>query len=198
MLVPLPTWIYFALLVVLFALTASMANSSTRTLPSCLPRQRPTKRWVRIATLVAYYFSIGVLVLMHTVEIARLAQIKYGVGLLPFVYAGCAVAAVMQGTKGLWGRVGGWQAANCMLWIGGLVMAAIKVAAVGKMGTTGPYAREDGPYSTPHQINDLIILIAFYALTLSLEIGLMLQAPIRRGPKGEKVAHEGENKAMVV
>ena len=100
-LVPLPTWIFVVLLAV-FPLAFRQPVTG---------RDRPVRRWLRILLLVIYFFSIGVIVLMESVEVARLAQVDLGLGLVPAVYAGCVVAAALQATRGLRGLARGWQVA---------------------------------------------------------------------------------------
>lgn len=168
-LVPLPTWI----LVVALSLCPLLFRSPL----AFLQRMgAPRRRWVRILAQVAYYFFILVILLMESVEVARLLQIGLGVGLIPFVYAGCVVAVLLQATNGL-GRLHGWQIANLLFWLVSLCVTAAKAAAVWKFGLTGPLAREDTAYSTVHQITDLAILCAFYALLPVLEIGLVFIKP---------------------
>jgi hypothetical protein len=125
---------------------------------------------------------------MESVELARLIQIDIGFGLIPFVYLGCLVAAILQVTSGFGGRLGSWQAASLLLWLASTVITALKVVAVSKFGTTGPLAREDTAYSTSHQINDLAILAAFYALLVLFETMLMFA---KRGRKYGQVENTG-------
>ncbi|KAK3939083.1 hypothetical protein QBC46DRAFT_154069 [Diplogelasinospora grovesii] len=168
-LVPLPTWILLVALVVChFIFPASLAGRSRAT----------TKRWVRIVLLTLYYFFIGVIILMESVEVSRLVQIDIGVGLIPFVYAGCLVAGVMQATEGVRGRIRGWQVANLLFWVLSLCITAVKVTAVNKFGSDGPLARNDTAYPIIHQANDLNILIAFYALLTGLEVVLLFVRPV--------------------
>lgn len=197
-LVPLPAWIYFALLLLLGVVGATRKAKPPYAPISPMVRARPTARWLRVTTLVLYYFFIAVVVLMQTVELARLVQIEYGVGLLPFVYAGCVVAAAMQATRGFGGRLPGWQVAGLVFWAAGFVMAVLKLAALNKIGTEGPYARNDGSYPTIHQITDIVILVAFYPLTFCVELALLFQAPWKRSTGDGHTAADGENKNIVV
>ena len=162
---PLPTWLLILTLAVcplLFRKPLAPATTS-----------RPRRRWVRILLQVIYYFSIFVIILMETVEIARLARADLGIALLPFVYAGCLLAGAVQAT----GAVRGGQAANLLFWTLGLCITAVKTAAVARFGTTGPLARQDTAYPIDHQITDLVILIIFYGLLMGLEIAMMFVKP---------------------
>jgi hypothetical protein len=141
-----------------------------------LQRSGASRKWVRILVQAAYYFFILVVLLMESVEVARLLQTDSGIGLIPFVYAGCVITALLQATSGL-GLFHGWQIANFLFWFVSLCVTAAKAAAVRKFGVTGPLAREDTPYSTSHQITDLAILCAFYALLAVLEVGLLFVKP---------------------
>ena len=56
---------------------------------------------------------------MLTLEIVRLELIHFGIGLLPFVYAGLIIAMFLYWSEGVKGRIRGWQAVNAVVWIGG-------------------------------------------------------------------------------
>ncbi len=173
-LVPLPTW----LLLVLLALLPLFFRSPLASRPS------PPRRWVRVIFLALYYFCIGVIILMESIEIARLARASLGIGLLPFVYAGCLVAAAGQATDGLRGTFRGWQAACLLFWVLGLCISAVKTAALTRFGTDGPLARDDSAYPVEDQVTDLAILIVFYGLLAVLEAALLFVRPrYRAEPK---------------
>ncbi|KAH8887676.1 hypothetical protein GQ53DRAFT_606715, partial [Thozetella sp. PMI_491] len=163
-LVPLPAWIYFAALL-LCAVIFPSALSSQRT--------PPPRRWVQKTFVVAYYFCIGVIVLMESVEIGRLAAASLGVGLVPFIYVGCAVACALQATDGLWGHAKGFQVAGALFWALSLCITSVKLAAVVRFGVTGPLARLDTAYPISDQVTDLAVELPFYALLVALEVSLV-------------------------
>lgn len=132
---------------------------------------------MRIFALVAYYFCVAVVVLMETVEVARLALAQLGVALVPFVYALCALAIALQATNGLRGVLRGWQVALLLAWLLSACITAAKLAAVREFGTDGPYARVGSRYPTDDQITDLAVLLVFYVLLVVLELILLLLRP---------------------
>ncbi len=164
----LPAWTFFLALL----LCVLISRPSSVVLGRPLPR-----RWMRRTIEACYYFCIGVIALMESVEIGRLAAARLGIGLIPFVYAGCAVACAMQATRGLWGRIHGYQIGAVLFWVLSGCITAAKLAAVTKFGTTGPLARLNTAYPIPDQVTDLAVEIPFYALLAGLEISLLYFAP---------------------
>ena len=177
-LVPLPTWILIVL-VAIFPLIFRHPVTG---------RDRPVRRWLRIVLLVLYYFAIAVIVLMESVEVARFATTNLGVGLVPFVYAGCVVAGALQATGGLRGVLRGWQVAAFLFWVLSLCITTVKAAALAKFNKDGPEWRNDTAYSVDHQITDLVILVIFYAIAGILEVVLLV---VRPGVQPRKGYREG-------
>jgi hypothetical protein len=170
-LVPLPTWIYIALGLVIFPLVLRGL------LADKLHRMTYKRHWHRIVHLTLYYFFIAVIILMESVEVGRLEQINYGIGLLPFVYVGCLLAAAQHLTRHAWGRLLGWQVASVIFWAMSIAVAVAKIVALNKLPDTEEYRRDSGPYSVFHQLNDINILMAFYIILLITEITLLLWKP---------------------
>jgi len=169
-LVPLPTWLLIALLLIFSLALRAPLDAKAK-------RWTYKRRWHRVVHLVVYYFFIAVVLLMESVEVARLAQINFGLGLIPFVYVGCVIAAAGQATKGLGHRLRGWQVANAVFWAASLAVSVAKVAALNALPRDEAYRREEGPYGVSHQVTDLTILIAFYALLFVYEIALLFSTP---------------------
>lgn len=123
------------------------------------------------------------MVLMETIEIARLVLAKLGVGLLPLVYVGLAAAVVLQATDGARGRLGKhYRAATTVFWVGGFVITCVKTAAVAEMGIFGndtqgtrtqQLARVGSMYPVVDQFTDLVVLAAFYLFAVVGEIGMV-------------------------
>jgi hypothetical protein len=136
-----------------------------------------TRRWYRILLLVLYFFSVAVVILMETVEIVGLARTGLGIALIPFVYAGYLVAATLQASDGLRGRLKAWRFVNLLFWTLSACITSAKLAAVTKFGTDGPLARSDTLYAVHHQINNLSILVGFYVLLMLVEIAIAFAKP---------------------
>ncbi|KAI1846032.1 hypothetical protein JX265_000956 [Neoarthrinium moseri] len=181
--VPLPTWLYLLSIPALWALTPRRSRDSRRRPPRASWASTWRAQWKRLALFAAYYFVVGVLALMQSVEVVSLAKARLGVGLLPFAYAGLLAAAALQATDGAFRRVRGYWAASSAFWVAGAAVTGLKIAGVVGLGLTGPLAREDGPYGTRHQFTDLVILGAFYVLAIVAEVGVVVVR--RRGRSSE-------------
>jgi hypothetical protein len=170
-LVPLPTWVLIALAFVILPATLRTAITEK------LKRGVYKKRWHRILHLSFYYFFILAIAIIESVEVARLAQINLGVGLIPFVYVGCAAIAGLQATHGLWGRLHGWQIASVMFWVMSCAISLVKRIALSRLSKEEAFRREEGPYSVSHQTTNVAIMMAFYAGLIGHEIGLVFSMP---------------------
>ncbi|TFK73340.1 hypothetical protein BDN72DRAFT_854790 [Pluteus cervinus] len=164
-LVPLPTWILLFALAIFTLLLPSSLSLAVRP-----PRAWPARRhWMLRYLDGVYYFDIFVIVAMQSIEIGRLDAAQLGVGLLPFVYVGCAVAALMRGTRGLWGYVTGASAGCLLFWLLSMCVMVVKVVALARFGTHGSLARTGSAYPVPDQITDLAVMVPFYALLVGME-----------------------------
>lgn len=139
-----------------------------------------SRRWVRLSALSVYFFCIVVIVLMETIEVARLVRADLGVGLVPFVYVGCLIAISLQATDALWGRLRGWQVSGTLFWLLSFCITTVKAVAVGRFGTKGPLARKGSKYPVEDQLTDLIVLVIFYAILVAMQIILVYVKPARR------------------
>ncbi|KAL0941738.1 uncharacterized protein CTRU02_204501 [Colletotrichum truncatum] len=180
--IPLPAWIRLTITFALFHFVVPVL------IVDKIKRYEVRQEWQRHAQLSFYYFTILVVFLMEAMEIGRLAQIGFGVGLLPFIFVGCAVSAVMQATRGAKGRIRNWQPANIIFWIMSVAVTIIKIITVQKAGQTSPQARRvNTDYPTTHQTQDLAVLAACYILLLINEIALMFQKTWDETLDGENV-----------
>ncbi len=182
--VPVPTWVFIitlAILPLLFRAPLALPAAATRA---------PAKRWVRLAVLVTYYFFVFVIILMETVEIARLATAQLGVALLPFVYVGSLLAAALVATDGARGRLRGWPLAALLFWVLSLCITAAKLAAVARFPTDGDLARNDSAYPVSHQITDLLILVIFYGLLIVVQTALLVVLPASKAVETQDTLEE--------
>ncbi|EFQ30333.1 hypothetical protein CGRA01v4_00239 [Colletotrichum graminicola] len=169
-LVPLPAWIR---LVVTFALFHFVVRVL---IVEKIKRYAVKKEWQRHAQLSFYYFSILVVFLMEILEMARLVGLRFAIGLIPFVFAGCGVSAAMQATRGAKGRIRNWQPANVIFWIMSVAITILKILTIQRSSMRSPEFRRMGSdYPTTHQVQDLAIIAGFYFLLLVNEIALMFQ-----------------------
>lgn len=104
---------------------------------------------------------------MTSLEIARLALAKLGIGLLPFTYISFLVAMGMRATGGLRGMVRGYSYAACFVWAGLTVMFVLKIAGEVKEGING---RKDTKYPIVDQVTDLGVMAGVSLILLMLEI----------------------------
>jgi hypothetical protein len=108
-------------------------------------------------------------VLMQTLEIVRLSLIHFGIGLLPFAYIGLFLGLYLHWSRGLGGRVLGWQGINSIIWLGGTVMSVVKVVGLDKEGIDG---REGSNYPVSDQVIDVAVMAGVYAVLDCLDVGL--------------------------
>lgn len=106
---------------------------------------------------------------METLEIVRLSLLHFGIGLLPFAYVGLGVGAGLHWSKGLQGRVRGWQGVNGVVWVGGCVMCVVKVVGLVNEGIDG---RKGSKYPVSDQVIDLAVMAGVYAVVGILEVVL--------------------------
>lgn len=127
--------------------------------------------WIRNSIVGAYYAFIALVVGLESVEVARFVQSDMGVGLVPFVYGGCAIAIALRATKGFKNKVPGWQTASQLFWLVSAVVTIIKAVAVGRMLTfpDGRFARNDSAYPAMEQLTVQLALFIAYLFLLTTE-----------------------------
>ncbi|TEA21111.1 hypothetical protein C8034_v002541 [Colletotrichum sidae] len=180
--IPLPAWIRIGITFAFFHFVVPVVVVDK------IKRYEVKKEWQRHAQLSFYYFSVLVIFMMEAMEIARLAQIRYAIGLLPFVFAGCAISAVMQATRGANGRIRNWQPANIIFWIMSFAVTIIKILTIQRSSMRFPeFRRVETDYPTTHQVQDLAVLAAFYILLLVNEVALMFQKTWEETVNGENI-----------
>ncbi|KAI0129513.1 hypothetical protein BJ170DRAFT_681010 [Xylariales sp. AK1849] len=188
-LVPLPTALYLLSLPVLFFLTPKRARGARRA-PKTTRWADWRLHWKHWLLYGAYYFCIGVIVLMESVEIVQLARAGLGVGILPLVYVGCGAAGFLQASDGCFRTMRGFWAASTAFWVGGAAMTVVKMAGLAGLGLQGHLAREGGVYPTVHQFTDLVILAAFYLAAVAAEAGMVV---LRRKGRDSSSRDTGED-----
>ncbi|KZL81852.1 hypothetical protein CI238_01806 [Colletotrichum incanum] len=180
--IPLPAWIRIVVTFAFFHFVVPVL------IVDKIKRYAVKKEWQRHAQLSVYYFSILVVFLMEILEIARLAQLRYAIGLIPFVFAGCGLCAVMQATRGAKGRVRNWQPANVIFWIMSVAVTIIKILTIQRSSMRSPeFRRMDSDYPTTHQVQDLAVIAGFYFLLLVNELALMFQKTWDETVDGENI-----------
>ncbi|KAK0120249.1 hypothetical protein ONS95_011655 [Cadophora gregata] len=167
-LIPLPIWLAIALLPILFALSLRHRKQNYNPSTAYL-RAVPQRNWGFTITSAVYYILIVANGLMMTLEIVRLELIHFGIGLLPFVYAGLIIAMLLYWSEGVKGRIRGWQAVNAVVWIGGVAVSAVKVIGLSKEGID---SRKGSKYPLSDQVIDVAVMAGVYAVVAILEVVL--------------------------
>lgn len=106
---------------------------------------------------------------MQTLEIVRLALIHFGIGLLPFSYVGLLLGGALHWTRGVGGRIAGWEGVNAVLWIGGMVMTVVKTVGLVNEGIHG---RKGSKYPVVDQVTDVAVIAGVYLVIQVLEVAL--------------------------
>lgn len=189
--IPLPAWIRIGITFAFFHFVVPVL------IVDKIKRYQVKKEWQRHAQLSFYYFSILVVFLMEAMEIARLAQIRYAIGLLPFVFAGCAVSAAMQASRGAKGRIRNWQVANIIFWIMSVAVTIIKILTIQRSSMRSPeFRRMNTDYPTTHQVQDLAVIAAFYFLLFVNEIALFFQKTWEETVNAENIKRLGLTRSI--
>lgn len=163
-LVPLPIWIALILLLACLAIP-------NRFLVSIIPvepfrPQRPQRSWPYRVAAGVYYVLIVCNILMHTLEIVRLALIRFGIGLLPFAYVGLVLGGALHWSRGAGGQVPAWMAVNLLVWVGGMVMSVVKVVGLDNEGNP----RRGSKYPMSDQVLDVAVIAGVYGVIAVLEV----------------------------
>lgn len=106
---------------------------------------------------------------MCILEIVRLSLTHLGIGLLPFTLVALITAPAVRFSKGLEGRIYGWNCLNLAIWIALAVTNGVKIAEETKEGTN---ARKGSKYPVADQITDVSVMIGVYAVLAFLEVTL--------------------------
>jgi hypothetical protein len=142
---------------------------------------------LRLLPHIAYYFCIIIIILMQSIELARLVELDLGIGLIPVVYAGCLIAAIVHGTDSFRGKLVFGKFANLCFWLATIAVAGTKATAIHKFGRDveeNPLARHDTAYSIDHQITDLVILAIFAAGAFIFEVLVLVLGFVGRRKYG--------------
>jgi len=132
---------------------------------------------------------------MEILEIVRLELLKYGIGLIPFTYAGLLLGALLHHTEGLKGKVRGWQLINYVIWLGGIAMSVVKVVGLTNEGING---RKGSKYPIADQVTDVSTIAGVYLAIALLEVVLGFwmtrrrkQGQVKGLPGGEEFENLG-------
>lgn len=158
-LVPLPIWLAIVLLFPLYFITRSRFDPV---------KERRRRSWLHRIVIAIYYVLIVCNILMHTLEIVRLALLPTGIGLLPFAYVGLLLGAALHFTGGFGGNITAWLAINEVIWLGGMTMSIVKVIGLHNEGIE----RKGSKYPMSDQILDVAVIAGVYAVIAILEAGL--------------------------
>jgi hypothetical protein len=191
-LIPLPCWLFLLFLVGFFAMahvhktrradfqapvTAKQAesgkpptsHSSTPVEPTARPRLR--LRWT---TYLYFLFTAGVLILSID-EIARLAILGWGIGLLPFLPIVTIIATSLYLMRYRLGAIyhgsgfdRGITARILVFWVMMMVVEAVKLHTLAKLRR--PFPRNDSKYPVDQQILDVAVLIGCMGLVFILTL----------------------------
>ncbi|KAJ8063036.1 hypothetical protein OCU04_008280 [Sclerotinia nivalis] len=169
-LIPLPTWLAFVFIPILFAL--GLHNRKINYNPSTAHLRSNTRSsWPYLIFLSIYYFLIFANIVMLTVEIVRLSMLRYGIGLLPFAYVGLLLSAFLFWSEGLHGRIKWWQGINMIVWIGGIAVSVVQVIALEQQ--FGINGSKGSKYPVSDQFLDVAVMAGVYAVIALLEIILV-------------------------
>ena len=174
-LVPLCTWLYLLVVVVLTALDARCSPGIRRAQKTSEDvevdglAERGRKRSHGIAHKafsIVYYLLLLPQVLMCVLEITRLSLAHLGIGLLPFTFVSLILASALHFTRGFRGRVLGWKWANLAVFIALAITNGVKIAEEVKEGTQ---QRKGSKYPESDQIIDVAVMVGVYAALATLE-----------------------------
>ncbi|KGQ10140.1 hypothetical protein BBAD15_g4513 [Beauveria bassiana D1-5] len=161
-LVPLPIWITLVALVALLLIPKRLIARS-RAAESLKPK--PASWLYRVVSGI-YYALIICNMLMHTLEIVRLALIHFGIGLLPFAYVGLLLGAALHSSRGAAGQVPAWLLVNMVVWLGGMVMSVVKAIGLDREGIL----RKGSKYPMSDQVLDVAVIAGVYGVIAALEL----------------------------
>ncbi|KAH8684478.1 hypothetical protein BGZ60DRAFT_466906 [Tricladium varicosporioides] len=185
--IPLPVWIALFLLPILLALSHHHRKQNFNPSTAHL-RASTRKNWAFSIVSSLYYGLIIANILMEVLEIVRLELIHFGIGLIPFGFVGLILGFALHFTEGFYGRIRGWQAINAVLWLGSLVVNAVKVAGLSQEGIN---VRKGTKYPNSDQVTDVAVIAGIYAVVAILECILGFWRALRRvrDQRGEESLH---------
>ncbi|KAK8148931.1 hypothetical protein G3M48_008736 [Beauveria asiatica] len=161
-LVPLPLWIA---LVALVALVLVPKRLITRRFAAEPLKTKPASWLYRVVSSI-YYILIICNILMHTLEIVRLALIHVGIGLLPFAHVGLLLGAALHSSRGAAGKVPAWLLVNMVVWLGGMAMSVVKAVGLDREGNL----RKGSKYPMSDQVLDVAVIAGVYGVIATLEL----------------------------
>jgi hypothetical protein len=161
-LVPLMTWVYFLLTLVLYLIYPGKAY------PQDL-QKTAGQRWLRLRLVKDLLYALALFVAtgMSVVEIARLALGHFGVGLLPFQWVAFALAGILRFTRGFRARFSHYWIAAVFLWIALIVVNVVKIVEELKEGI---HTRKGTKYPMSDEVTDVGVLIGTFAVLTLIEL----------------------------
>lgn len=193
-LIPLPCWIFLVTMAVMFIINRIRARSKVtvtdehgkpvKPAPSG-PDEQGARRHLRLrwTTYIFFLFTFGILFLSFD-EIARLANLGWGVGLLPFVPITTIIAtalyllryrlgAASHSGPGPSGMERGIVWRILAFWAGMIIMEGLKLHTLNELKASFP--RKDTGYPVEQQMFDVAILTACMAIVFILTIVEMVR-----------------------
>ena len=174
-LVPLCTWLYLLLVVVLAALGSRRSPGIGRThktsedveVDGLGPRGHKRSHGIAHKALsILYYLLLLAQVLMCVLEITRLSLAHLGIGLLPFTFVSLILAFALHLTHGFSGTIMGWKWANLAVFIALAIANGVKIAEEVKEGID---QRKGTKYPESDEIIDVAVMVGVYAALAVLE-----------------------------
>ena len=174
-LVPLCTWLYLLVVVVLAALGSRRSPGIRRThktsedveVDGLGPRGHKRSHGIAHKALsILYYLLLLAQVLMCVLEITRLSLAHLGIGLLPFTFVSLILAFALHLTHGFSGKVMSWKWANLAAFIALAITNGVKIAEEVKEGID---QRKGTKYPESDEIIDVAVMVGVYAALAVLE-----------------------------
>ena len=183
-LVPLCTWLYLLILLIVALLRPVLQSSHQKTQGStakyverdlridAASRYSLGRPWkghskAYTAALVIYFLLIIAQFLMCILEIVRLSLARLGIGLLPFTFASLVAAGVLRATAGLREKVIMWRWLNFSLWTGLAATNSVKIVQEVKEGI---HVREGSKYPVVDQVTDVAVMVGVYTVLAVMEL----------------------------
>ncbi|MCJ1278062.1 hypothetical protein MMC21_005876 [Puttea exsequens] len=172
-LVPLCTWLYISVLIILAAIVRRRPNDTTtfRARKSAgevdaLGGPKIGRSKTHLVFTILYYLLLLAQTLMCILEIARLSLAHFGIGLLPFTFVTLLGAAILRFTNGMRGKIAGWRWATLGVWVALAVTNGVKIAEEDKEGAG---TRKGTKYPEVDEITDVAVMVGVYAALGALE-----------------------------
>jgi hypothetical protein len=158
-LVPLATWIFLLLVVILYFHSTRRGGKYVY--------QEPRKRRCGLCRTIIYAIFLFCAFGMTVLEVVRLELAKLGIGLLPFCWAAFLIAGLLYFSHGLSGRFPTYWIANSVLWLLLMAMNGVKIAEELKEGIN---TRKGTKYPMSDEVIDVAVQMGVYLVLLIAEL----------------------------